>query len=109
MELETLNQDLLQIPISLKAFHLAENNMDKVTKRGSADPASSSPRTSLGYGDHRIPQSYLQFLNSQLGERSEKFTLPFWLSCISCHYSGGCTLNLHKQFTVRQKQLLGEA
>lgn len=73
--------------------------MDKPAKRGAAGPESSSPRTSLGYGEHRIPQSYLQFVNSQVGEKSEKFTLLSWPSCISCRYSGGWTLNCHKQFT----------
>lgn len=43
--------------------------MDKLTDRGSASLVSASPRPSLGYGEHRIPWSYLQFLNGQVAKK----------------------------------------
>lgn len=82
--------------------------MNKFTKRRSASPVSASPRTSSGYGEHRIPQSYLQFLTGQVGEKSERFTLPSWhsSSCVGCHYSGACIHNPHEQFTHVSRRAL---
>lgn len=64
--------------------------MDRLTETRSATPVGVSPKAPLGYGEYRMSQYYLRFLNGQVGEKSERLTLLSGPSCTGCVYSGGC-------------------